>query len=131
MSPFANSVYRRLFAAQVIALAGTGLTTIALALLAYDLAGGDAGVVLGTVLALKMVAYVTIAPVVGGLAHRLPRRRLLISLDLVRAGVVVCLPLVSEVWHVYGLIFLLYACSAGFTPTFQATIPDVLPDEGQ
>lgn len=131
MSPFANSVYRRLFAAQVIALAGTGLTTIALALLAYDLAGGDAGVVLGTALALKMVAYVTIAPVVGGLAHRLPRRRLLISLDLVRAGVVVCLPLVSEVWHVYGLIFLLNACSAGFTTTFQATIPDVLPDKGQ
>lgn len=131
MSPFANAVFRKLFAAQVIALAGTGLTTIALALLAYDLAGGDAGVVLGTALALKMVAYVAIAPVVGGLAHRLPRRRLLIGLDLTRAAIVACLPLVSEVWHIYGLIFLLSACSAGFTPTFQATIPDVLTDEGQ
>lgn len=131
MSPFANPIYRRLFAAQVIALAGTGLTTIALALLAYNLAGGDAGVVLGTALAIKMVAYVTIAPVVGGLAHRLPRRGLLIGLDLIRAGIVACLPLVSEVWHIYGLIFLLSACSAGFTPTFQATIPDVLTNEGQ
>jgi hypothetical protein len=27
------------------------------------------------------------------------------------------------------LIFLLQAASAGFTPTFQATIPDILPDE--
>ena len=26
-------------------------------------------------------------------------------------------------------ILLLNACSAGFTPTFQATIPDILPDE--
>jgi MFS family permease len=42
----------------------------------------------------------------------------------------VALPFVSEVWHVYVLIFLLQAASAGFTPTFQATIPDVLPDEG-
>ncbi|HSS63203.1 MAG TPA: MFS transporter [Gammaproteobacteria bacterium] len=131
MSPLADRTYRRLFAAQVIALLGTGLSSIALALLAYDLAGGDAGAVLGTALALKMVAYVGIAPVVGGFAHRLARKRLLIGLDVARAGMVVCLPFVTEVWQIYLLIFLLNGCSAGFTPTFQATIPDVLPDEAQ
>lgn len=31
--------FRNLFAAQVIALIGTGLATVALSLLAYDLAG--------------------------------------------------------------------------------------------
>ncbi|MCG8692960.1 MAG: MFS transporter, partial [Minwuiales bacterium] len=46
-SPLRDRTYRRLFTAQVVALAGTGLTSVALALLAYDLAGGDAGVVLG------------------------------------------------------------------------------------
>ena len=35
--------YRHLFLAQVTALAGTGLTTVALALLAHDLAAGQAG----------------------------------------------------------------------------------------
>ncbi len=130
-SPLRDRTYRRLFTAQVVALAGTGLSTVALALLAYDLAGGEAGVVLGVALALKMVAYVGIAPIVGGFAHRLPRRRLLIALDLARAGALLCLPFVSEVWQIYLLIFLLSACSAGFTPTFQATIPDVLPDEAQ
>lgn len=34
-------------------------------------------------------------------------------------------------WHVCVLIFLLQAASAGFTPTFQATIPDVLPAEAE
>ena len=131
MSPLLNRTYRRLFAAQVISLAGTGLSTIALALLAYDLAGRSAGAVLGTALALKMVAYVGIAPIVGGFADRLPRRRLLIALDVARAGFVICLPFVSEIWQIYILIFLLNACSAGFTPTFQATIPDILPDEAQ
>ncbi len=131
ISPLANRIYRRLFAAQVIALVGTGLSSIALALLAYELAGGEAGAVLGTALALKMVAYVGIAPIVGGFAHRLPRRRLLIMLDVARAGFVVCLPFVTEIWQIYLLIFLLNACSAGFTPTFQATIPDVLPNEAQ
>lgn len=128
-SPLANKIYRRLFTAQVVALAGTGLSTIALALLAYDLAGGSAGIVLGTAFALKMVAYVAFAPLVGGLAHRLPRRQLLIALDLARAIFIGCLPFVTEVWQIYLLIFLLNACSAGFTPAFQATIPDVLPDE--
>ena len=124
-----HRTYRHLFAAQVIALIGTGLATVALGLLAYDLAGADAGRVLGTALAIKMVAYVGVAPVAAALAQGLSRRALLVGLDLVRAAVALALPFVSQVWHVYVLIFLLQAASAAFTPTFQATIPDVLPDE--
>jgi len=128
-SPLRHPAFRKLFAAQVIALVGTGLTTIALTLLAYDLAGGNAGVVLGTALAFKMVAYVVFAPVVGGLAHRFPRKALLITLDVIRAGVVLAMPFVTEVWQIYLLIFLLNLFSAGFKPVFAASIPDVLPDE--
>nr|WP_315593769.1 MFS transporter [uncultured Cupriavidus sp.] len=125
----ANRTYRHLFLAQVIALVGTGLATVALGLLAYDLAGANAGSVLGTALAIKMVAYVGIAPVVGAFANRLPRRAFLVSMDLIRAGVAISLPFVTQVWQIYILIFLLQSASAAFTPTFQATIPDVLPDE--
>ena len=125
----ANRTYRHLFAAQVIALIGTGLATVALGLLAFELAGADAGAVLGTALAIKMIAYVGVAPVASAFAERLPRRAMLVSLDLVRAAVAVLLPFVTQVWQVYVLIFVLQAASAAFTPTFQATIPDVLPDE--
>lgn len=124
-----NRTYRHLFAAQVIALVGTGLMTVALGLLAYELAGADAGAVLGTALAIKMLAYVGIAPIAQAFADRLPRRSLLVALDLIRAAVALCLPFVTEVWQIYLLIFVLQAASAGFTPTFQATIPDILPDE--
>jgi len=127
----ANPIYRRLFLAQVIALVGTGLATVALGLLAYDLAGANAGAVLGTALAIKMIAYVGVSPIAAAFAERLPRRAMLVSLDLVRAVVAVLLPFVTEVWQVYVLIFVLQSASAGFTPTFQATIPDVLPDEGE
>ena len=130
-SPLENVTYRRLFLAQVVSLAGTGLSTVALALLAYDLAAGDAGVVLGTALALKMIAYVGVAPIVGALAHRVSRRRLMVALDVARAALVGCLAFVDALWQIYVLIFLLNACAAGFTPTFQATIPDILPDEQQ
>lgn len=129
LNPLADRTYRRLYGAQVVALAGTGLSTVALALLAYDLAGERAGAVLGTALALKMVAYVGLAPIFGAFARRVRRRRMLVRLDLVRAGLMAIMPFVTEIWQVYVLILLLNSCSAGFTPTFQATIPDVLPDE--
>ncbi|MES2057216.1 MAG: MFS transporter [Pseudomonadota bacterium] len=131
LSVLANRTYRHLFMAQVIALVGTGLATVALGLLAYDIAGGDAGAVLGTALAIKMIAYIGVAPIAGAFADRVPRKALLVALDLVRAAVAICLPFVTEVWQVYVLIFVLQSASAGFTPTFQATIPDVLPDEGE
>ncbi len=126
-----NRTYRHLFLAQVVALLGTGLATVALGLLAYDLAGDGAAMVLGTVFTIKMVAYVGIAPVAGAFADRVNRRRLLVALDLLRAAVALALPFVTEVWQVYVLIFLLQSASAAFTPTFQATIPDVLPDEAR
>jgi len=128
-NPLANTEFRKLFSAQVIALVGTGLSTVALTLLAYDLVGGNAAAVLGTALAFKMIAYVVFAPVVGGLAHRFARKPFLILMDLVRAGIVLAMPFVTEVWQIFLLIFLLNLFSAGFKPVFAATIPDILPEE--
>ena len=105
LSVLNNRTYRHLFTAQVIALVGTGLMTVALGLLAYELAGADAGAVLGTALAIKMLAYAGVAPVAQAFADRLPRRSLLVALDLVRAAVALCLPFVTEVWQIYLLIF--------------------------
>ncbi|EBV1111804.1 MFS transporter, partial [Salmonella enterica subsp. enterica serovar Newport] len=99
LSVLNNRTYRHLFTAQVIALVGTGLMTVALGLLAYELAGADAGAVLGTALAIKMLAYAGVAPVAQAFADRLPRRSLLVALDLVRAAVALCLPFVTEVWQ--------------------------------
>lgn len=124
-----NRTYRHLFLAQIIALVGTGLATVALGLLAFEIAGADAGAVLGTAMAIKMIAYIGVAPVVGAYANRLPRKAFLVAMDVVRGLVALTLPFVDQIWQIYLLIFILQSASAGFTPTFQATIPDVLPDE--
>jgi MFS family permease len=83
LAVLSNRTYRNLFLAQIIALVGTGLATIALGLLAYELAGGDAGAVLGTALAIKMIAYIGIAPIMGAYADRLPRKTLLGAVSLI------------------------------------------------
>ena len=129
ISALNNSIYRRLLSAQIIALLGTGLLTVALGLLAFDFAGEKAGTVLGTAYAIKMLAYVGLAPIASALSDKIPRKALLIGADLIRAGVALLLPFIDAIWQIYVLIFLLQAASATFTPAFQATIPDILPDE--
>ncbi|MEU2149492.1 MFS transporter, partial [Streptomyces globisporus] len=109
LSVLRNRTYRHLFTAQVVALTGTGLATVALSLLAYDIAGNHASTVLGSALAIKMIAYVGIAPLIGAVADRIPRRALLITTDLTRGGVAMVLPFVTEVWQIYVLVFLLQA----------------------
>jgi len=121
--------FRHLYGAQIVALLGTGLATVALGLLAYDLAGDHAGQILGTALTIKMVAYVFVAPVATALVAALPPRAVLVGSDVLRLAVALCLPAVTEVWQVFVLVFVLQAASATFTPTFQSVIPDVLPDE--
>ena len=125
----AIKAYRKLFSAQIVALLGTGLLTVALGLLAFDLAGGDAGAVLGTALTIKMLAYVFVAPLMAALVERLPKKAVLVGADLIRAGIALMLPAVDQAWQIYVLVFVLQSASATFTPAFQALIPVVLPDE--
>ncbi len=84
--------YYRLFAGYVLALFATGIATVALALLAFDLAGDDSGAVIGTALSIKMLAYVFAAPVLTVLTDRLPRKQVLIALDLSGQAVWCCCP---------------------------------------
>lgn len=124
-----NRTYARLFSAQVVALLGTGLLTVALGLLAFDLSGHNAGAVMATALTIKMLAYVFFAPVINALVARLPKKPVLIGADLVRAAMALCLPFISEAWQIYIVVFLLQSASATFTPAFQALIPAILKAE--
>ena len=129
LSVLRNLTYRRLFTAQIVALIGTGLLTVALGLLAYDLAGSNAGAILGTALTIKMLAYVGLAPVINALVSRWSKKRVLIGADLIRAAMALCLPFITDVWQIYVVIFLLQSASATFTPAFQSLIPTILKDE--
>ncbi|WP_336485941.1 MFS transporter [Methylobacterium nigriterrae] len=124
-----EGAYRSLLAAHVLALVSTGVATVALALLAYRLVGAEAGAVLGTALAIKMLTYALIAPVAAAFVDHLPRRALFAGLNLFRAGILLILPFVGQAWEIYLLVFIFQFASAIFTPSYQATIPDLLPDE--
>ncbi|MBI5813062.1 MAG: MFS transporter [Meiothermus silvanus] len=118
-----NPVFAQLYAAQTISLLGDAFTWVALALLAFELAGEKSGVVLGTALTLRVTAFVLFSSLGGVLADRVNRKALMVGADLARVVIIGLIPLTTEVWQVYGLMFLLNAFTALFTPTFQATVP--------
>ncbi len=118
-----NRDFVRLFAAQLASLLGSGVTSVALAAFAYQLSGSNATVVVGTALTLRILAFVLLSPIAGVLADRIDRKRMLVTADLLRFGLLGFFPFVTEVWQVYVLIFAINAVTAFFTPTFEATLP--------
>jgi len=121
--------YNSLFAANVLALLATGVAGVGLALLVFDLAGEDAGVVLATALSIKLAAFMLGAPLVGAFANRFPRRALLAALNVLRAAALACLPLASSVAWLYALIAVFALATAALTAIYQESVALLLPDE--
>lgn len=111
-----NRAYARLFAVQILALAGTGLPTVALDLLVVDVVGNEAGVVMGTTLMIRIVAFATISPVVSILVNWLSQTMVLVGSDAVRVTMALVLLFVTEPWQIYLLIFGPQAASTTSTP---------------
>ncbi len=129
-SPLANPNFRWLFSAQVFSLVGTGLLTVALSLAAFRIGGGKAaGQVLGVIFALKMVAYVGIAPLIEAVLSGVNRKIALVSLDFGRLLLLLLMAFTENTYQIVLLSFVFFVLSAGFTPLYQSVIPDVVPDK--
>lgn len=125
-----NRDFRFLFTAQIISLLGSGVTTVGLALFAYQLTGGEsATAVIGYALTLRILAFLLFSQPAGVLADRFNRKKILIAADLARFALLALFPFVTTVWQIYVLIFAINAVTAFFTPTFEASIPEVAGEE--
>lgn len=122
-----NASFRLLFGAQAISLLGSGVSTVGLVLFAYGLTDGH-GVtaVVGNALMLRILAFMLFSQPAGVLADRVDRKKLLIGADVARCLLLLVFPCATTVWQIYGLVFVLNAITAFFTPTFEASIPDVV-----
>lgn len=115
-----------LFSAQAISLVGSGVTTVALALFVHQMAGPAAATgVLGNALMLRIAAFLLFSQPAGVLADRVNRKAVLIGSDLARLALLALFPFITTVWQVYAAVFVVNALTAFFTPTFDATLPDV------
>jgi MFS transporter, NRE family, putaive nickel resistance protein len=121
-----NRNFRLLFSAQLISLIGSGLTTIGLALFAHQLVeGSSAAIVIGNALMLRILAFLMFSQFAGVLADRINRKFMLIGSDMIRLLLLLLFPFIDSVWQIYLMIFMINAATAFFTPTFDATVPDI------
>jgi MFS transporter, NRE family, putaive nickel resistance protein len=118
-----NPIFRRLYIAQTISLFGDALTWLGLALLAFELAGKSAPIVLAGALTLRVTAFTLLSPLAGVIADRVDRKPILMITHLGRMLLVCLLPFVNSIWQIYALVLGLNILNAFFAPTYQATIP--------
>ncbi len=129
LSVLSEKSFRNLFFAQNSSLLGSGLATIAISLLAFDLTGRNAALILSGLFTIKMFVYVIFSPFAGAIADKFDTKKYLIIQDVIRAIAAFGLIFVSEIWHLYIIILLIYLSTAAFTPIYQSAIPKIFKDE--
>ncbi|MEO7397583.1 MAG: MFS transporter, partial [Ilumatobacteraceae bacterium] len=101
-----NREFRRLFLAHAISRAGDAFNTVALIVLVFQLTGSGRGVA-GAVM-FEVLPVLLIGPVAGLAADKVPRRRLMVGADSIRAVAAFCLVLAtSSIPAVFAIAFIL------------------------
>ncbi len=122
--------FRRVFLAQSVSVFGDGITPVALTFAVLGLTGS--GTDLGLVLAAQSLPLAALALVGGVWADRLPRQKVMITSDLIRAAVqavaaVLLLSGVARVWQLALLAAAHGAAEAFFRPAAGALLPQIVP----
>jgi DHA3 family tetracycline resistance protein-like MFS transporter len=132
LEPLRVRDFRLLWAGMTVSLLGDGMFMVAIAWQVYLLSDAPTALsAVGLAMSLSQVVFLLL----GGVASdRWDRRRVMLSADLVRAGVIGFLGLLAltgrlQLWHVVVLATL-YGIGAGFFgPAFDAIVPDLVPTD--
>ncbi len=124
-----HRIFQQLFWAHALSLIGSGLTSLALGLLAHELVGASASTVLGFTLMIRIIVIVLCSPWAGKLADRFGARQVMVFSDILRVAVMVGFFFADSVWQIYALAVVLNFGSAIFTPIYRAVIPGVVSEE--
>jgi len=121
-----NRNFRRLWIGTLVSLLGDWFNTIALYVLVTELTGSP--LALGAVFITKMLPWALSAPLAGVLVDRYNRRRLMVGMDLLRAGVVLGFLLIdqpADVPWLYGLLIIQVVAGSVFNPAKSAAVPNI------
>lgn len=119
--------FRQLFLAHAISRAGDAFNTVALVVLVFRLTGSGRGVAITVVF--EIVPVLAFAPLAGLAADRLPRRRVMIGADVLRAVAACVLALITgSVLVAYFVAFALATGSVFFNPAASSLVPDTVEE---
>jgi len=125
--------FRRLWAVTAMCAVGDWLSLLALSALATQLTSGyqAQSFALGGVVATKLLPAMLFGPLGGALADKLDRRHVMVTCDVLRAGLFLSIPILGSLWWLFLATFLIEVCSLFWIPAKDASIPNLLrrPDQ--
>ncbi len=124
---FANRDFRALWYARILGTLGWCISYIAVALYVYELTGDASGV--SFALAMELLPWVIMGPMVGFLADRFDRKAVLVGGYALKALFTALLPFTHTTGQIYLLVFLSGLMSPAVDITRSAALPGVLGGE--
>jgi DHA3 family macrolide efflux protein-like MFS transporter len=124
-----DSSFSALWTGQLISMVGDRVHQVALAFLILGATGSPIAV--GAVFLVATLPNLLFGPIAGTLVDRWDHREVMIVSDLLRAGLVVLIPIaaVLDLRLVYPLVFLVTTISIFFRPAKGAILPRMVPEE--
>ena len=132
LRPLRRRDFALLTAGSIASLLGDGFFHVALAWQVYTIS--NVPTALSIVFLAISIPSVLLVLVGGVFADRYDRRKLMVGADLVRAGALGGIAVLSatgvlEIWHIAALVVFVGAGDAFFNPSSTALLPDLVPDE--
>jgi MFS transporter, DHA3 family, macrolide efflux protein len=118
-----DSSFSALWTGQLISALGDRIHQVALAYLVFD--GTRSPIAVGAVFLVATLPNLVFGPIAGGLVDRWDQREVMIVSDLLRAGLVLLIPIaaVTNLALAYPLVFLVTTVSIFFRPAKGAILP--------
>lgn len=120
------------FSGQSVSQLGSSFTTFALPLLVFKLTHSATSLAIST--AATFIPYLLFGLVLGAVADRVDRRRMMLRSDVARAAVIAVLPVLSllgvlAVWQIYAVTFVQSTLGILFTCGEFAAIPALVGED--
>ena len=128
-----DASYRNLFSSFVSSAVGTQVVSLAMPLIALQaLAATEFEV--GVVTAMSTGAFLLVGLPAGALVDRMRLRWVMVTCDLVRAALLLTLPIAwwldrLTIWHLYVIVLLVGVCSVFFDTATQTSLPTLVARE--
>ena len=126
---FGSPGFLRLWVAQVVSAFGDWIGFLAIIEIARRLGGGQPGSAIALVMLARVLPGFFLASVGGVIVDRVDRKRLLITCDILRAGVLLFIPLIERVWALVLASLVLELATSLWGPAKEAIVPNLVPKE--
>ena len=124
--------FRKLWNSMLFSSLGDWLGLLATTALAQQLSGGSyatANFAIAGVFIARLLPAVFLGPIAGVIADRFDRRRLMVSVDVMRAGLYISIPIVHTYFWLYTAMILVECLTLFWSPAKEASVPNLVPRE--